>query len=104
MEATADIAHYVRRYGPVLGLFSGIIVVFGTTGVLLHFYFGAGDRGPLSGVRSRLVMIWGGLGRWFVIVALGALLATVFVSRLSFLVERIQFMLQAMGGLLGGWG
>jgi hypothetical protein len=102
MEATADLQYYVTRYGPGLGLLSGIIVLVSTVGVLLHFYFGRGQKGQLVGFREGLVRIWGGLGRWFILIAFGAILATTFTSRLSLLVGRIQFLLDSVRGLLGG--
>jgi hypothetical protein len=103
-NATADLNRYVARYGPGLGLFSGIVVLAGTTGVLLHFYFGAGEEGRLASFRNRLVKIWGGLGRWFILIAFGAILATTFVSRLSLLTGRIEFLLDSLRGLIGGLG
>ena len=104
MEVTADVTHYVDRYGPGLGLFSGIVVLVGSIGVLLHFYYGTGQEGRLVKVREWLVWVWGGLGRWFVTVAFAALLATIFLSRLSLLADRIQFLLDAVRGLIGGLG
>lgn len=101
-DATADLANYVEDYGPGLGLFSGIVALVGTIGVLLHFYFSAGQEGRLAGLRAGLVRLWGGLGRWFILVAFGAILATTFVSRLSLLAGRVQFLLDSVRGLLGG--
>jgi hypothetical protein len=102
VDATADLMHYREDYGPGLGLFSGLVALVGTTGVLLHFYFGAGQEGRLAGLRAGLVRLWGGLGRWFILIAFGAILATTFVSRLSLLVGRVQFLLDSVRGLLGG--
>jgi hypothetical protein len=102
MDATADLAYYVTRYGPGLGLFSGLTVLVGTIGVLFYFYFGRGQEGRLVGFREGLVRTWGGLGRWFILIAFGAILATTFTSRLSLLVGRIQFLLDSVFGLLGG--
>jgi len=104
VDATADVARYVDRYGPGLGLFSGIVVLAGTIGVLLHFYYGTSQEGRLVKVREWLVWVWGGLGRWFVLVAFAALLATLFLSRLSLLTDQIQFLLDAVRGLIGGLG
>jgi hypothetical protein len=97
-NATAD----VTRYGPGLGLFSGLVVLAGATGVLLHFYFGSGTEGRTSGLRDRLVAVWGGLGRWFIVVTFAAILAAMFVSRLSFLVGWIEILLNGVRGLVGG--
>jgi hypothetical protein len=102
VNATADVARYVTRYGPRLGLFSGIVVLVGTIGVLLHFHFGASQGGRVAALRDGIVRIWGGLGRWFILVAFAAILATTFMSRLSLLVGRIQFLLDSVRGLVGG--
>lgn len=102
VNATADVLRYVPRYGLGLGLFSGILVLVGTSGVLLHFYFNASRESRLARVRNWLTRNWGGLGRWFIFVAFGALLATTFLSRLSLLVGRIEFLLDAVRGLVGG--
>jgi hypothetical protein len=102
VDATADLAYYIERYGPGLGLLSGLVVLVGATGVLLHFHFSSGGDGPLVGIRDRLVRAWGGLGRWFILVAFGAILATTFMSRLSLLVGRLQFLLDSVRGLVGG--
>ncbi len=100
--ATADISLYVSRYGPALGLFSGLLVLIGAIGVLLHFHYGEDQEGPLAGVRDRVVRLWGGLGRWFMLIAFGAILATTFVSRLSLLAGRVQFLLDGVRGFFGG--
>ena len=102
IDAASDLTHYVPRYGLGLGLFSGAVALVGTTGVLLHFYFGASREGRLGQIRTRLVRAWGGLGRWFVFAAFGALLAGAFVSQLSLLVARVQFLLDTVRGLFGG--
>jgi hypothetical protein len=102
VNATASITHYTARWGTGLGLFSGIVVVIGTIGVLIHFQFGSGQEGRFSGIRDALVKSWGGVGRWFILIAFGAILATTFVSRLSFLIGRIQFLFDSVRGLLGG--
>jgi hypothetical protein len=98
VEAAAD----VTRFGPGIGLFSGLVVLAGTTGVLVHFSFATNGTGRLAGVRDRVVQVWGGLGRWFIVIAFGAILATTFTSRLSLLVGRIQFLLDSVLGLFGG--
>jgi hypothetical protein len=102
IEATGDVTHHVARYGPGLGLFSGIVVLIGTAGVLLHFYFNANREGRLAGLRERIVQTWGGLGRWFILIGFAALLATTFLSRLSVLADRIQFLVDFVRGLFGG--
>jgi hypothetical protein len=102
VDATANVTYYVARYGSTLGLFSGVVVLVGTIGVLVHFQFGSGQEGPVARLRAGLVRTWGGLGRWFILVAFAAILATTFMSRLSFLTGRIQFLVDSARGLLGG--
>jgi hypothetical protein len=104
IDATADISRYVEPYGDALGLFSGILILVGVTGALLHFYFGAGETGRLAGLRNALVRTWGGLGRWFILISFAALLAATFMSRLSLLVGRVQFLLDSIRGFIGGLG
>jgi hypothetical protein len=102
VAATADVTHYVARYGPGLGLFSGVVVLVGAAGVLLHFTFNASREGRLARLRERVVQSWGGLGRWFILIAFGAILATTFTARLSLLVDRVQFLIDVVRGLVGG--
>ena len=102
VDATANVSYYVTRYGSALGLLSGVVVLVGTIGVLIHFHFGSGEEGPVARLRAGLVRTWGGLGRWFILIAFAAILATTFMSRLSFLAGRIQFLVDSARGLLGG--
>jgi hypothetical protein len=102
VDATANVSYYVTRYGPALGLLSGVVVMVGTTGVLIHFHFGSGEEGPIARFRTGLVRTWGGVGRWFILIAFAAILATTFMSRLSFLAGRVQFLVDSARGLLGG--
>ena len=101
-DATANIGYYVTRYGPALGWFSGAVVLIGTIGVLIHFHFSSREEGPIAKLRAGLVRTWGGIGRWFILIAFAAILATTFMSRLSFLAGRIQFLVDSARGFLGG--
>jgi hypothetical protein len=83
-------------------LFSGIVGVIGVVGVLLYFYYNVSREGRLATLRAQLVRTWGGLGRWFVVIAFGAILATTFLSRTSLLIGRVEFLLDAVRGLVGG--
>ncbi|MEJ2208675.1 MAG: hypothetical protein P8129_06515 [Anaerolineae bacterium] len=101
IDATASLSTTADLYEPGWGLFSAIVVLVGTIGALFHFYRGGGDQGRLAGLRNFFVGVWGGLGRWFVLVAFAAILATTFLTRLSLLVGRIQFLLDGVRDLLG---
>jgi hypothetical protein len=97
-----DAVTNLEQYRSGLGLFGGLVILAGVTGVLLHFHFGADTEGRLAGFREQLVWIWGGLGRWFILIAFAAILATTFMSRLSLLVGRVEFLLDSVRGLVGG--
>lgn len=102
VDATADVTRSIERYGPGLGLFSGVVVLVGALGVLLHFYFGDSREGRMSRFRAWTIQTWGGLGRWFILVAFAAILAATFMSRMSLLIGRVQFLLDTMRELVGG--
>lgn len=101
IDATASLSTTAEMYEPGWGLFSAIVVLVGTIGALFHFYRGGGEHGRLAGVRDFFVGVWGGLGRWFVLIAFAAILAATFMMRLSLLVGRIQFLLDGVRDLLG---
>jgi hypothetical protein len=102
-SATANVTHYIDRYGLAWGWTSGILVLVGATGSLLHFHFGVGKRRPLAKLRALVVRIWGGLGWWFILIAFGAILATTFMARMSLLISRIDFLIDSLGSLWGAW-
>ncbi len=71
-----------------------IMLVLGTIGALLSFRF---MRPQQPRVATRALELigrgWGYVGRWFVLVAFGALFAGTAVSRVSILVNRVYFLL-----------
>ncbi|MBU0495186.1 MAG: hypothetical protein KKA73_00915 [Chloroflexi bacterium] len=75
------------------GTINGLLIFAGVLFTILSFYFTAEQDGPISrvldGFRVRL------LGRFFIAVALGALFASLLVSRLSLLVGRIEFLIES---------
>ena len=93
-------------------VFSNLIIVLGTLGAFLSFQFSAGrpDAGArwfsskttaaplvlnLLRARQTLLFAWGGFGRVLIWIAFGALFAGVALSRITLLVERVQFLLDA---------
>ncbi|MBN1658744.1 MAG: hypothetical protein JXA93_10100 [Anaerolineae bacterium] len=100
-NAAADVMGPMDRYGPELGLLSSIILFVGTLGVLVYFQFTSGSGVRAGGPFHALVRVWGGLGRWFILIAFAAILATTFMSRLSILTDRIQFFWDSLAGLGG---
>jgi len=70
-----------------------LIIVVGTTGALLSFYFVRGGADPVARLRRGLVQVWGGFGRWMILVAFGAIFAQAFMARVAQLIGRVQFLL-----------
>lgn len=79
------------------GLGSGLIVVIGTLSTLMYFHFAAGARGGLSGIGTGFVRAWARLGRWFIVIAFGAIFANTVMARISLLIGRVQFLLDVLG-------
>lgn len=65
--------------------FENLVFVVGTVSVLSYFFFAFG-RSRVS-VRSPAK-----LGRWYLMLSLGAFFGNTFMSRLSALIERFQFL------------
>jgi hypothetical protein len=74
------------------GVLDAVIVVIGTIGTLFYFRFSMGRTGK----RSRLGSAWSKVGRWTLMIAFGAIFASLVMSRVSLFVGRMQF-------LLGDW-
>ncbi|MDY7041550.1 MAG: hypothetical protein SVX38_11870 [Chloroflexota bacterium] len=92
-------ADYPSVMGSNLALDAGIIVV-GTVCALLSFYFRAPAPGQRVSFLGGLVRFAGRLGRYFIMVAFGALFANVVMSRVSLLLGRIDFLVNTMDALL----
>ena len=79
------------------GVINAALIVLGATGALLFFYYNApaghGVGRFWAGVRAG----WGRLGRWFILVALGAIFANTMIARLSLLIGRLRFLLNTLG-------
>jgi hypothetical protein len=79
------------------GLGNGLIIVIGTLSTLLYFHFSAGAKGGLSGIGAGFIRAWARFGRWFIMVAFGAIFANVVMARISLLIGRVQFLLDVFG-------
>jgi hypothetical protein len=73
-----------------------LILVVGTLGSLAYFYFTAGRKREASGLRGSVLRLGAVIGKWFIMITLGALFANGVMARVSLLVSRLQF-------LLGDW-
>lgn len=85
-------------------LLKGLVIVGGTLSTLLYFHFTAGDKGGLSGIGTGLIRVWARVGRWFIMIAFGAIFANMVMARISLLIGRVQFLLDSLSLLLGSFG
>jgi hypothetical protein len=78
------------------------LVVIGTISTLLSFQFTA-RRGVqrFAGTRGPTLQVIAGVGRVFILSTLGALFALAAISRMSLLVDRVRFLIEAILSTLG---
>ena len=76
---------------------NGLIIVIGTLSTLLYFHFAAGAKGGLSGIGAGFIRAWARFGRWFIMIAFGAMFANMVMARISLLIGRVQFLLDVFG-------
>ncbi len=81
----------------LVGLGKGLIIVVGTLSTLLYFHFAAGAKGGLSGIGAGFIRAWARLGRWFIMIAFGAIFANTVMARISLLIGRVRFLLDVFG-------
>ncbi len=74
-------------------LINNLILAVGTIGAFLSFRFVTGGERPAARMLDALARGWGHVGRWFVLIAFGAIFAGTAVSRISILVGRIYYLL-----------
>jgi hypothetical protein len=85
----------------VITLEAGLVVLV-TVSTLLYFHFTARRGGRrFAGVRGRGLQVIAAFGRVFIMVTMGALFAVAAISRLSLLVDRIRFLIEAILPILG---
>jgi len=80
-----------------VGAVNALLVVIGTTGAFLYFYYGEPKGGKVGRVWAGFRRIWGKVGHWFILATLGAIFANTIVARLSLLVGRMRFLLDTLG-------
>jgi hypothetical protein len=78
--------------GDPAGAINNLLIVVGTVGALLAFRFttGLGSR-PLR-LYASVAQVWGRVGRGFIMVAFGAIFASVLTARISTLVGQLYFL------------
>ncbi len=91
-----QLAATVVSFAPAQGiptLFNNCLLVVGTLGALLSFRFVTNPERPLARWLDVIASGWGRVGRWFVLIAFGAIFADTAVSRVSLLIGRVYFLL-----------
>lgn len=62
------------------------IFLIGTVSVLMYFFFAFGNKNAVVKTSTKI-------GRWYLMIALGAFFGNTFMSRLSALIERVHFLM-----------
>jgi len=103
VAATASLSLNPADYGdtqPALAspfLWQNLAVLVGTIGTFFYFTFNTQPQGPLGGFRETFTRFWSGIGRWVIMMMLGALFANTVTSRIALLIGRVQWLLSAFG-------
>ena len=81
-----------------------LLLMLGTIAVLSAFHFAAHGTGLVGTVAHRAIHSLGRVGRLFIMVAFGALLAGAALSFFAILSSRLDFLLHDWGSLFGNMG
>ncbi len=77
-------------------LLESILVLIGTLSTLIYFQFGARSRGDQPPGRGSFVESMAGIGQIFIAITLGALFAGVYFAALTALIDRLNFIKDAV--------
>lgn len=83
----------VRRSGNLLEVVNGLIMLIGTAGALLAFRFTTNFQQQPLRLYASIARVWGGIGRGFIFITLGALFASVLTARVSVLIGQLYFVI-----------
>jgi hypothetical protein len=103
VSASAGLSLDPRDYGdpePVLTstfFWQNLAVLVGTVGTFFYFTFNTQPQGPLGSFRETFSRFWGGIGRWVIMITLGALFANTAMSRIALLIGRVRWLLDTFG-------
>jgi hypothetical protein len=91
----------IQGSGPVFQFITASVLLVGTVTSLAYFHFGAKPRPNGPAQRSALVEKLARVGQVFIAITLGALLAGVYATAITALIERLDFILQFFQSLTG---
>jgi hypothetical protein len=83
-----------------LGWINSLLIVIGTLGAFLAFRFIQPGPRPWQRAYDMVTRGWGTIGRGFIMVAFGGLLASVIAARVSALVGQLYFLLHDWLGVV----
>jgi hypothetical protein len=86
-QITASFKPITMAHAPYIH-FSNLVFMVGFIATMTYFYFSIDHRHRSIAVSSRL-------GRWFIMIYLGAIFGTTVMGRMSILIERVTYMLRA---------
>ncbi len=76
-------------------LLDNLIIIVGTIGALFYFHFTARPRqGRLAKLWQGVVTLLGSIGRWTIMITLGAIFGNTIMARVSLLIGRFEFLLR----------
>jgi len=86
--------------GDVLTAFNAALLGVGTLGALLAFRFVEPGERPWQRAYGLVAGVWGTIGRGFIMVAFGAILAGLVAARVAVLVGQLYFLLRDWLGII----
>ncbi len=78
---------------------SSLVIILGVIGTFFYFTFMHRPQGFLGGFREGFVNFFAGMGRWVILITLGALFANTVSARIALLVGRITFLVNGFQSL-----
>jgi len=82
-------------------IFDGLVLLTATVSTLAYFHFGAASRGKQDPLRNIFIDLLAWVGSVFIAIALATLFSGVLLAALGALVERLDFLVQAVSFWLG---
>lgn len=98
-QLTATMISVAPR-GDGFGWVNSLLIVIGTLGAFLAFRFIQPGNRPWQRVYDLLTRGWGTIGRGFIMVAFGAILASMIAARVSALVGQLYFLFHDVLGMV----
>lgn len=84
----------------IFRIVEGVFFLVGTLTTLAYFHFGAREKRKQEPGRTRLVAISAAVGKIFIAITLGAVFAGVLTAAMTALIERSDFVITTLTGML----